>query len=158
MNTEPRKKFHMVNRLRIAAKVAEALERLVMASERCDARTKLEAQAYHLWLVGTLGFETQQWKAAAVAFSKAKTIYERLSASMSEDEAAIYKQRLAEIAPSLRFCAYNLGSAGVEDVAASAGAGAGQDLVGMLLAQAKDDQAATLQEVIFRQRPILRHA
>jgi signal recognition particle subunit SRP68 len=39
----------------------------------------------------------------------ARTIYEKLSSTLSEDEAAIYKQRMNEIVPSLRFCAYNSG-------------------------------------------------
>ena len=34
MNTEPRKKFHMINRLRKAQKEADKLEKLVMASEQ----------------------------------------------------------------------------------------------------------------------------
>ena len=42
-NTEPRKKFHHIRRLRKAAGHAEELEKLCQ-SDRCDARTKLEAQ------------------------------------------------------------------------------------------------------------------
>lgn len=42
-NTEPRKRFHLLSRLRKAVKHAEELERLC-ESNRVDARTKLEAQ------------------------------------------------------------------------------------------------------------------
>ena len=42
-NTEPRKRFHLVRRLRKAAHYAGELETLCQ-SEKCDARTKLEAQ------------------------------------------------------------------------------------------------------------------
>ena len=42
-NTEPRKKFHMLSRLKKAVVYADELNALCQ-SERCDARTKLEAQ------------------------------------------------------------------------------------------------------------------
>lgn len=42
-NTEPRKRFHLLSRLRKAVKHAEELERLC-ESNRVDAQTKLEAQ------------------------------------------------------------------------------------------------------------------
>lgn len=42
-NTEPRKRFHLLARLRKAAKNSEHLERLC-ESPRVDAKTKLEAQ------------------------------------------------------------------------------------------------------------------
>jgi signal recognition particle subunit SRP68 len=59
MNTEPRKKYHMINRLRKADKECRKLEDIVMNSEQCNARTKLEAQAYRAWISGTLFFELQ---------------------------------------------------------------------------------------------------
>ncbi|KAL0190846.1 hypothetical protein M9458_013544, partial [Cirrhinus mrigala] len=42
-NTEPRKRFHLLARLRKAAKHGEQLEKLC-ESPRVDAKTKLEAQ------------------------------------------------------------------------------------------------------------------
>lgn len=42
-NTELRKKFHMISRLRKAVQHSEVLVSLC-ESEKCDARTKLEAQ------------------------------------------------------------------------------------------------------------------
>lgn len=42
-NTEPRKRFHLIRRLRNAANHADSLEKLCQGS-LCDARTKLEAQ------------------------------------------------------------------------------------------------------------------
>jgi len=44
-NTEPRKRFHLLSRLRKAVKHAEELERLC-ESNRVDAKTKLEAQVF----------------------------------------------------------------------------------------------------------------
>lgn len=42
-NTEPRKRFHLLSRLRKAAKHSQKLEKLC-ESPRVDAKTKLEAQ------------------------------------------------------------------------------------------------------------------
>jgi len=111
LNTEPRKKYHMINRLKKAAKYAGKLEALCMESNVVDARTKLEARAYVAWLSGTLAFETQAWTKALASLNQAKTIYEQLSSTLSEEEAAIYKARIDEIIPSLRYCAYNIGDA-----------------------------------------------
>lgn len=44
-NTEPRKRFHLMSRLRKAAKHSENLEKLC-ESPRVDAKTKLEAQVW----------------------------------------------------------------------------------------------------------------
>jgi signal recognition particle subunit SRP68 len=41
---EPRKKFHLLSRLRKAVKHAEQLETLCNQQKACDARTKLEVQ------------------------------------------------------------------------------------------------------------------
>ena len=46
-NTELRKKFHYIRRLRKAASHATHLEELCSA-EACDARTKLEAQVLYI--------------------------------------------------------------------------------------------------------------
>jgi signal recognition particle subunit SRP68 len=42
---------------------------------------------------------------------QAKTIYEQLSSTLSEEESALYRGRIDEIIPSLRYCAYNIGDA-----------------------------------------------
>ena len=43
-NTEHRKKFHLMRRLQRSVKHANELLQLCEGSERCDARTRLEAQ------------------------------------------------------------------------------------------------------------------
>jgi hypothetical protein len=43
-NTEHRKRFHLMRRLQRAVKHASELVQLCERSERCDARTRLEAQ------------------------------------------------------------------------------------------------------------------
>ena len=62
----------MINRLRKAERESEKLVKLVMAFEKCDARSKLECQAYHDWIEGTLKFELQNWREATVCLTKAR--------------------------------------------------------------------------------------
>ena len=54
MNSEARKKFHMINRLRKAKVHADALEQLCADSTIVDARSKLETQAYAYWITGNV--------------------------------------------------------------------------------------------------------
>lgn len=78
-------------------------------SEYCDARSKLEAEAYNSWILGTMHFELSQWKEAAENLKKAQVVYENLIQALPEEEQAIYKAKVDEITPSLRYCAYNVG-------------------------------------------------
>jgi signal recognition particle subunit SRP68 len=109
MNSEPRKKFHLLNRLRKAIKYAKELEKLSQLS-KCDARAKLEAQGFSSVLSGQFFFEKQEWDKALNYFSLAKKIYEKLSAALVGDDAqTYYVQKVEEIVPNIRYCNYNLG-------------------------------------------------
>jgi signal recognition particle subunit SRP68 len=70
-NTEPRKKFRLVNRLKKCVKFASELEKL-SESEKCDARTKLEAQGYSSLISGQFFFETQKWNESLKFFNVSK--------------------------------------------------------------------------------------
>ena len=59
-----------IRRLGKARQFAQQLSDL--ASERGDARTALEAQAYALWMTGALAFERQQWEAALTKLLRAQ--------------------------------------------------------------------------------------
>ncbi|CAG9864281.1 unnamed protein product [Phyllotreta striolata] len=107
-NTEPRKKFHLVQKLRKACVYALQLDELCK-QERCDVRTKLESQAYLAWIQGSLQFELQLWPQAAENLKKAQLIYEKISSTLPDELQLPYKQRSEEIGPSLRYCAYNIG-------------------------------------------------
>eukprot|EP00095_Tigriopus_kingsejongensis_P001968 maker-scaffold886_size84816-snap-gene-0.28 protein:Tk01968 transcript:maker-scaffold886_size84816-snap-gene-0.28-mRNA-1 annotation:"signal recognition particle 68 kda protein" len=152
MNSEPRKKYHMINRLRKAEQESAKLQSLVMDAEKCDARAKLEVQAYHAWIQGTYFFERQDWRRAMEVLTLARAIYEKLSLTLSEDEAELYKQRMAEIVPSLRFCAYNSGDEIAKQDLIKMRGGAHGGNVEELINQAREEQAATLQEVNWRGR------
>lgn len=152
-NTEPRKKFHLISRLRKAVTHAQHLEYLCQ-SPLCDARTKLEAQAYLAWMQGTLYFELQDWKQASEKLVLAQTIYEKLASALNEDEQIIYKQRVDELTPSLRFCAYNIGdSKAQQDLMNMRGEG-GKPELDTLIAQTREKQAASLLEVTWRDRTV----
>ena len=38
-----------------------------------------------------------------------RNIYEKLASALNEDERILYLQRVEEITPSIRYCAYNIG-------------------------------------------------
>ncbi|XP_066237358.1 signal recognition particle subunit SRP68 isoform X2 [Saccopteryx leptura] len=158
-NTEPRKRFHLLSRLRKAVKHAEELEHLC-ESNRVDAKTKLEAQAYTAYLSGMLRFEHQEWKAAIEAFNKCKTIYEKLASAFTEELAVLYHQRVEEISPNIRYCAYNIGdqSAINELMQMRLRSGGTEGLLAekleALITQTRAKQAATMSEVEWRGRTV----
>lgn len=115
-NTEQRKRFHLVRRLKKAVASAKQLETLCnQEPTKCDARTKLEAQAYLAFVEGTFYFETEQWHKASEILKKAQTIYLKLIEAIGDEDAALpYKQRCDEIKPTLRYCAFNMGEQNIE--------------------------------------------
>ncbi|XP_048467106.1 signal recognition particle subunit SRP68-like [Rhincodon typus] len=154
-NTEPRKRFHLFSRLRKAVKHAEELERLC-ESDRVDAKTKLEAQAYTAYLKGMLSFELQDWKGAMQALHKCKTIYEKLASAFTDEQAVLYHQRVEEISPNIRYCDYNIGdqSAMKELIQMRMKSGETGGLLDSLLTQTRAKHAATMSEVKWRGRVI----
>ncbi|KAG1957236.1 signal recognition particle subunit SRP68 [Pimephales promelas] len=158
-NTEPRKRFHLLARLRKAAKHGEKLEKLC-ESPRVDAKTKLEAQAYTAYLTGMVQFELQEWKSAMEAFNKCKTIYEKLASAFTEEQAVLFYQRVDEISPNIRYCAYNIGDQNaindLMQMRLSAGGGGGMmaEKLETLITQTRAKQAAVMSEVEWRGRTV----
>lgn len=114
-NTEPRKRFHLVNKLRRACVYALQLQDLCVASKRLDDKTKLEVEAYVANMHGNLHFELGLWQSAAENFKKSQIIYENLikvirATSADEELCELYRSKVEELKPNLRYCAYNLGS------------------------------------------------
>jgi signal recognition particle subunit SRP68 len=128
-NTEPRKRFHLIKRLKKAAVHAASLAELCQ-NDICDARTKLEAQAYSAWMKGNVKFELQEWQEALDVFSEARTIYDKLASALPGDVKTLYLQRVDEITPNIRYCAYNLGD-GTTDM---------EDLVKLRMTAGDQDQ------------------
>lgn len=154
-NTEPRKRFHLFSRLKKAVKHGEELERLC-ESNRVDAKTKLEAQAYTAYLTGMLNFELQEWKRAMEALHTCKTIYEKLASAFTDEQAVLYRQRVDEISPNIRYCDYNIGDplAMNELIQMRLRSGESGGLLDTLITQTRAKQAATMSEVEWRGRVI----
>ncbi|CAH2106558.1 unnamed protein product [Euphydryas editha] len=153
-NTEPRKKFHLVSRLKKACNHAHMLLQLCEQSGACDARTQLEAGAYAAWLSGALLLELQQWRPAAESLQRAQLVLEKLSAALPEDERLVYKQKVDELKPSLRYCAYNIGDeSAAGDLVAMRGQGLIENL-DTLMAQAKESRSGVMHEVDWRGRRV----
>lgn len=117
-----------------------------LQQERCDARTRLESQAYVAWIHGSLQFELQLWLQATENLKKAQVIYEKLLETLPEDDQLPYKQRVEEIAPSLRYCAYNIGDEKAVDLLELRSQGVLENF-DALVSQTKDNTAAVLHEV-----------
>lgn len=129
--TEPRKRHHMNSRLQKA--VRHAKELLALSENHCDARSRLECQAYCSWIegfillaveciftcgvarsvtslsifLGNMSFERRDWKSALGNLQVAVAYYEKLAASQAAT--ALYAARLDELRAMLRYCAYQLG-------------------------------------------------
>lgn len=144
-NTEPRKKFHLIQRLRKACMYALQLEELCK-TEHCDARSKLEAQAYVAWMHGTLQFELQLWQQAAENLKKAQLVYETIAKTLAEDEQAPYRHRVDEISPSLRYCAYNIGDDKAVNILELRGQGLIENLDSLLM-QAQEKRSEDTMEI-----------
>lgn len=104
-----RKRFTMINSLRKAVLHATNLEKIVQESERFDAPTKLEAQAYAAWMRGMCSFESRNWQKASESLKLAKTVYEKLAeATNNTTLSTLFKGRCREIQPQLRLCEFNI--------------------------------------------------
>ncbi|XP_018313740.1 signal recognition particle subunit SRP68 [Mycetomoellerius zeteki] len=150
-NTEPRKKFHLISRLKKAAAYSLQLQDLI-ENINCDARTKLEAQAYVAWMNGSLQFELQLWKQAMENLKKAQVVYGNLASALPELEQVVYKARVEELAPSLRYCAYNIGdTSAMDDLMQMRGQLSGELMASLdsLIAQTREKQA-NIEEVTWR--------
>lgn len=156
-NSEPRKKFHLLNRLRKAVSHANQLEKLSQ-SAKCDARTKLEAQGYQTLMQGLFNFEMQKWKESLQNFIVAKSIYEKLSLALRGDDSQIfYNQKCEEIEPNLRYCSYKLGdkSAQKDLINLKLKSAVGSELsetIDTLISETKEKQVITFSEVNWRNK------
>jgi signal recognition particle subunit SRP68 len=120
----------------------------------CDARTKLEVEAYDSWIHGSYYFELSQWKEAAEHLKKTQLVYENLLKALPEEEQVIYRAKIDELNPSLRYCSYNIGeSASVNDLMEIQRVGL-LDNLGALVAQTRTEQTDAFQSTEWRGRKI----
>ncbi|CAF0760475.1 unnamed protein product [Rotaria sp. Silwood1] len=160
-NTEPRKKFHLLNRLRKAVKHAEQLETLCNQQKTCDARTKLEVQAYTAVMNGHLKFEMQSWADALQFYIRAQAIYDNLKTGVrSEDDKQMIDQRIDEITTNARFCQYKSGDKNAAKELRSLRTKAALDdpemtrILDAFLSETHEQQTSSISEITWRQRKI----
>jgi signal recognition particle subunit SRP68 len=141
--------------MRKACFYADQLQTLIN-TDFCDARSKLEAEAYNAWIHGSFHFEIGQWKEAAENLKKAQVVYENLVQALPEEEQPLYRAKIDELSPSLRYCAYNIGdNANMNDLLEMRGQGQGLlDNLGALVAQTKTEQTDAFQATEWRGRKV----
>ncbi|XP_055715143.1 signal recognition particle subunit SRP68-like [Phlebotomus papatasi] len=150
-NTEPRKKFHLVGKLRKACLYALQLQEL-SASDCCDARTRWEIEAYNAWMHGTLHFELSLWKSAIENLKRAQLVYQNLGDALPEEEQSLYRAKVDELTPSIRYCAYNIGEgASMDDLLELRAQGLLENLES-LATQVKSQSTEALQTTEWRGR------
>ena len=85
---------------------------------------------------------------------KAQVIYENLAQALPEEEQAIYKAKVDELTPSLRYCAYNIGeNASMNDLLEMRGQGLLENL-STLVAQTKTESMEAFQTTEWRGRKV----
>ncbi|KAJ1526690.1 hypothetical protein ONE63_008270 [Megalurothrips usitatus] len=155
-NTEPRKRYHHISRLRKATVYCLQLQKFCELPN-CDARTKLEAQAYVSWIHGSLHFELHMWLPAMENLKKAQMVYEKLAEALPEEDKPLYLQRVDELAPSLRFCAYNIGDeSAIDDLLKLRSQGHGDLIANLdtLMVQTREKHAGEMSSVEWRGRTV----
>ncbi|XP_017864181.1 PREDICTED: signal recognition particle subunit SRP68 [Drosophila arizonae] len=155
-NTEPRKRFHLINKLRRACFYALQLQELCN-TEAFDARTKLECEAYVAWMHGTLHFELQLWKSAGEHLKRAQVVYENLAKALPDDDQELYRAKVNEFTPNLRYCAYNIsgGASGgkIDEILELRAQGVLENL-DVLVSQTKSESSEGLQTIDWRGRKV----
>lgn len=99
-------KFHARRRLAKASRHADQL--LALCMERADEQGQLEAESYAAWFSGSVLMEREEWASARARFMHARTVYELLGKVGDSGFQALCQERLAEIAPSIRYCEFNM--------------------------------------------------
>lgn len=69
---EPRKKHHLIKRLRKSADISAELESLCAPEGVVDTRTRLDVQAYAALMAAYLVFEQQKWQEALDKFGESR--------------------------------------------------------------------------------------
>ena len=151
---EPRKRFHMIGRLRKAKNHASLLLSLC-ENVNVDARSKLEAQSYLGYIQGLMAFEMKNWEECRDSLTTAKTIYERLAKALSGEQRTIYESRAEELLPLIRYASYNL-TGDDEDVNViiemRRKGGVDDELLDELISQTLSKQASSMSDVTWMDR------
>jgi tetratricopeptide (TPR) repeat protein len=147
---EPRPRFHLLHRLKKAAKWSAALSAL--CATRGDKRTALEAEAYCGFMHGNMHLEREQWALALKHLRRTRTICTELCRVSMADQVHLYKQITEEVEPSIRFCVYNLRELGEEEAdGAGEMEGDGEGMQGLLDGEAGSDILRSKLEAVLQE-------
>lgn len=131
---DPRKRAHMIRRLKKAT--LHASELVQLCKQVGSARTALEAEAYSSCIYGSfLQEQERDWDRALAKFMRARKAFEQLARVGGADQVDVCRERIEELEPSLRYCSYKRGSGGgdstldAEDLAALKGESGADDEV-----------------------------
>lgn len=103
---------------------------------------------------GMLHFELQLWTSAAENLKQAQVVYEKLVSTLPDDEQGPYKQRIDEISPSLRYCAYNIGDEKAVNILELRSQGL-LETIDTLTLQAKEKRAEEIMEFTWQNMKII---
>ena len=109
---EPRRVHHSMRKLMHACEISGVLLRICSAEGgkcKVDARTSIEAKAYHEYMLGVLAQNKRNWSDALKSFKSALALYERIKELVTEEKREAYDAQISEVKPLINFCAYNLG-------------------------------------------------
>lgn len=101
---------------------------------------------------GSLQFELQLWQDAMTNLKKVEVIYGELASALPENQQKIYKARVDELIPNLRYCEYNIGdTTAIDDLMQMRGQLSNELLASLdsLIAQTREKQSNT-EEIIWR--------
>lgn len=110
MAEQPRRKYHLLRRIKKASEHAERFKKLCHDPESpCSERTKLESSAYAAYISGINSVEHEVWSDAKDKLREAFSLYFRLCLLIDKEEVMErYRRRVDELRSSLRYCAFNL--------------------------------------------------
>ena len=138
---DPRKRSHMIRRLRKAT--VHASELVALCKQLGNAKTALEAEAYSCFMFGNfLAEQERDWSRALAKFMRARKAFEQLARVGGSEQAEVCRERIEELEPNLRYCTYKRGNSkgrdesglDADDLAALEGESGAEDeqLKGML--------------------------
>ncbi|KAI3436731.1 hypothetical protein D9Q98_006146 [Chlorella vulgaris] len=105
------KRQHLIRRLSKAA--THAAELVALTSQRCDTRTQVEAEAYSLWMAGSVLLEKESdWEGALARFLKSRRLFEELGEVGSFEQQGVCKHFLDQVDPTVRYCQYQISRKG----------------------------------------------
>merc|ERR1719253_726960 len=111
--TAARARHHSVNRFKKATVWAKELVK--QCQLHCDARSVREAEAYEAFLRCVLATETEKWKEAKEALTRATQGWEQLAMTAEkEDQKEMYREKLKELSHTQRLITYHLGGTQAE--------------------------------------------